>query len=236
MRLRHLLEAGGESPGKKEVAKTSSKEARKYFTKKMKKVNIDLEKAIPNFIKNYKLIRSKLDVHGTEARKDMPVVSYKQVKEFQKHLTDGFLDIREPFNTELEKLIGKFPKNLNKEEKKLWRAAGLKDGEHKDDMIDAQITEVSAHDLKPVQEQIYLSKVVENYKKKGIPSNGHLITTKTLIIDRNNMIIDGHHRWTTVMIADPSIKMKVLKVDLDMTLLLQVSKTFGVSMGNKQNS
>ena len=233
MRIKDLFEDGGESPGKKEVLKTSTKEATKYFSKKL---DLDIEDKIPNFVKNYKLLRAKLNVHGSEPRKDMPVVSYKQVKEFQKHLTDGFLDIKEPFNKEIENLLGRFPNSLSDKQKEMWKKAGSGDGSHLDDVVDAKIMEIAAQDLKPVQEQIYLSKVRDNFKKKGIPHSGHLTTTKTLIVDKNNMIIDGHHRWTAIMIADPSIKMTVLKVDLDMNILIKVSKTFGVSLGNKQNS
>ena len=233
MRIKDLFESSGEAPGKKEVLKTSTKDAIKYFSKKL---DTNIEEEIENFSKNYKLLRAKLNVHGSEPRKDMPVISYKQVKNFQKHLTDGFLDIKAPFNKEIENLIGKFPDSLSDTQKEMWRKAGTGDGSHEDDIVDATITEIAAQDLKPVQEQIYLSKVKDNFKKKGIPHSGHLTTTKTLIVDKNNMIIDGHHRWTAIMIADPSIKMKVLKVDLDMNILIQVSKTFGVSLGNKQNS
>ena len=233
MRLRKLLEKGGEAPGKKEVSETSTKSAIKYLSKKL---NMDIEKEIPNFSKNYKLLRAKLDVHGSKARKDMPVVSWRQVKEFQHQLANGFLDIKAPFNIEIEKLLGKFPNTLTDEQKEMWLNAGKGDGDLKDDIVNADLMEIPAADLKPVQAQVYLSKVKDNFKKTGIPTNGHPITNKTLIVDKNNMIIDGHHRWTTVMVADPSIKMKVLKVDLDMQLLLKISKTFGVSQGNKQNS
>jgi hypothetical protein len=233
MRIKDLFENSGEAPGKKEVLKTTTKVASKYFSKKL---NFNIEEKIPNFVKNYKLLRAKLDVHGSEARKNMPVVSYKQVKEFQKHLTGGFLDIKPPFNKDIEYLIGKFPNSLSDTQKEMWKKAGKGDGELLDDVIDANIVEIAAQDLKPVQEQIYLSKVKDNFKKKGIPHIGHLTTTKTLIVDKNNMIIDGHHRWTAVMIADPSIKMNVLKVDLNMNILIKVSKTFGMSIGNKQNA
>jgi hypothetical protein len=210
-----LMEAGGEAAGTKEVAQTTLKKAIKFFTKQMKKIGMDLYEEIPNFDKNYKKLRKLVKNHGEEHRKDMPVVSWKQVKEFQKSLHNGDLDIQNPFN-ENKLMEIKMEGDSNK--------------------VKAVFKSIKAKDLKPVQEQIYLSKVIKNFKKYGVPHDTHFITTKYMIVDKNNRIIDGHHRWTTVMIADPNIKIDLLKVDLDMEKLLPLTKAYGISRGNKQNS
>ncbi len=216
MKLKELLlESGGETAGTKEVSQTSTKKARKYFEKSLSKLNLVLNDEIPQFDDNYKKLRKLVKNHGEEHRRDMPVVSWKQVKEFQKSLTNGDLDIENPFN---ENLLMEIQLQGN------------------EDKVKAQFKSLKARDLKPVQSQIYLSKVIKNFKKFGIPDNNHFITTKYLIIDKNNRIIDGHHRWTTVMITNPDIKIDLLKVDLDMEKLLPLTKAFGISRGNKQNS
>jgi len=207
-----ILEAGGEAPGKKEVAKTSTKEARKYFKKEMSKFGLDLYEEIPNFDKNYKKLKDKVIRHGVESRINMPVVSWKQVKEFQKTLSNGDIDIQEPTFESITVLI-----------------------EGTEEKIKAVFKSIKATDLNPVQKQIYLSKVIKNFKKYGVPQDNHFITTKYLIVDKNNMIIDGHHRWTTVQLSDPQIKLDVLKVDLDMEELLPLTKAYGIFRGNKQN-
>lgn len=236
MKLRTLLEAGGESAGKKEIAKTTLEEAVAYFKKKLDKMEYSLDVELPHFEENYTLLRKLVLNHGSEKRIDMPVISWKQVKQFQQSLIDGHIDIKKPYNKELKKLLGKFPKKLKSDEGKLWLKAGLDDGSTDDDKINATFENIAVKNLKPVQEQIYLSKVIDNYEKYGIPHDTHKLTIKTLIITKDNEIIDGHHRWTTMMITDPELKAHVLKVDLDLETLLQVSKTYGVSMGNKQNS
>lgn len=209
------MESGGEAAGTKEVAQTSLKKAVKFFKKEMAKFDLDLYKEIPNFDKNYKLLKKIVENHGEKNRSEMPVVSWKQVKDFQKSLSNGDLDIQNPFNENLLMEI-KMQGDNNK--------------------VQAHFRSIKAKDLKPVQEQIYLSKVIKNFKKYGVPHDTHFITTKYMIVDKNNRIIDGHHRWTTVMIADPSIKIDLLKVDLDMEKLLPLTKAYGISRGNKQNS
>jgi len=131
--------------------------------------------------------------------------------------------------------IGKFPTKIKKKDRDIWLNSGEHDGETEDDKVNAKFETVKAKDLTPVQAQIYLSKAIVNFEKFGVTEDGNFLTQKTLIVDSNNMIIDGHHRWATAMIADPNIKMKVLKVDLKLSKLLKVSKSFGVAMGNKQN-
>lgn len=207
-----ILEAGGQSPGKKEVAQTSTKQARKYFEKKMDKIGLDLDEEIPNFDNNYKKLKDKVTRHGIESRINMPVVSWKQVKEFQKTLSNGDIDIQKPVFESIDVLI-----------------------EGKTEKIKAVFKSIKAKDLKPVQKQIYLSKVIENFKKHGVPHNNHFITTKYLIVDKNNMIIDGHHRWATVQISNPQVKMDVLKIDLDVEKLIPLTKAYGLYRGNKQN-
>ena len=233
MTLGTILEAGGQAGGDMEVADTSLAEAREYFTTEMEKIDMSIDD-IENFDENFKLLKKKVS-KGTEDRVDMPVVSWKQVKAFQEKLVNGELDVKKPFNKEVTKSIGKFPTKIKKKDRDIWLDSGEQDGEVKDDQIDAKFDTVAVKDLKPVQAQIYLSKAITNYGKFGLTDKSNFLTQKTLIIDSNNMIIDGHHRWATAMIADPNIKMKVLRVDLKLSKLLKVSKSFGVAMGNKQN-
>lgn len=233
MTLGTLLEAGGQAGGTMEVANTSLEQAKAFFTKEMKALKMDISQ-IDDFDKNFKLLKSLVN-NGTENRVDMPVVSWKQVKAFQEKLINGELDVKEPYNKDVIDSIGKFPTKIKPKDREIWLDSGENDGKKKDDKIDAKIETVKVKDLKPVQAQVYLSKVIVNYEKFGLPDNSNFLTKKTLIIDANNMIIDGHHRWTTLLMTDPNIKVKVLRVNLKLSKLLKVSKSFGVAMGNQQN-
>lgn len=221
MTLCILLGAGGTM----EVAKTSLPEARSYFTTEMKKIGKDISD-IENFDENFNLLKKKV-AKGTEPRIDMPVVSWKQVKAFQQKLVNGELDVKKPFNKDVKDSIGKFPTKIKKKDRDIWLDSGEHDGETEDDKVNAKFETVKAKDLTPVQAQIYLSKAIVNFEKFGVTEDGNFLTQKTLIVDSNN--------WATAMIADSNIKMKVLKVDLKLSKLLKVSKSFGVVMGNKQN-
>jgi len=211
-----LLESGGESAGTKEVTQTSLKKARKYFEKTAEKMSVDLDTQIDNFDKNFKRLKKSVKNHGEMDRSHMPVVSWKQVKDFQRALTNGDLNIQNP--------------SLNESVLMELKIDGTKE------KVNATFKSIRVKDLKPVQSQVYLSKVSRNFKKYGIPDNNNFIISKYLIIDKNNRIIDGHHRWATVMLANPDLKIDLLKVDLDMEKLLPLTKSYGVSRGNKQNS
>jgi hypothetical protein len=229
----YLLEKAGEVAGIYEIKETSVEDALSYFKQEMDKRELEFDENL--FKTNYSILKDKILKHGSEKRKDMPVVSWKQIKDFQNDLMNGNLDIKKPFDKELNKLIGKYPKKLKKKMRNSWLTKGLNDGSSEDDKIQTSFEKIKVIDLNPVQEQIYLSKIFKNIDRFGIPSENNFITSKAMIVDSNNMIIDGHHRWMSSMIFNNGIKHLCLKVDLKLDKLLKVSYAYGVAKGNVQN-
>jgi len=89
--------------------------------------------------------------------------------------------------------------------------------------------------LKPIQDQIWLDFMLQNYVDFGLPQEGSSITNKMMITSKDGYIIDGHHRYAQVMLADPKIKMNVLVVDLPIRELLELARRYAKDIGNTGN-
>lgn len=90
-------------------------------------------------------------------------------------------------------------------------------------------------DLKPIQGQIYFDKLIDSEIEFGGMKHGSKETKKTIITSKDGYIIDGHHRWATAMLTDPTIKVKTLSVDMDIHHLLEYAMQYGDSIGNIRN-
>jgi len=108
-----------------EVESTSLEEARKFAEQQLSKVG-GLDKNLPNFDENY-LILQRWASLGKTLRKDMPRIPSKQVKDFQKVLAKGLVDIRAPFAKSTNP-NDPFPDNLSGKKAKDFLRAGKKDG------------------------------------------------------------------------------------------------------------
>ena len=95
----------------------------------------------------------------------------------------------------------------------------------------ARMMRVPAGKLLPIQSQVWLEKLVKNIDKFGVPKQGSPVTDATLIISKDNRIIDGHHRWGQAVLSDPGLKMQVLKVPFDLEELLLIARTYGAAKG-----
>ena len=154
--LRELIESdsnGGADAGKLELGKTSLIDAYSYAKRMFKTVGRDFDKDIPNFKKNYKRAK-KLSGIGYTKRKDMPVISSRDIKHLQGLFLSGSIDISPPFspNTDIKKVI---KGNIDKKTAKSFISNGLKiyDGDSKDDVVKAEIIKQQVGNLKPIQEQ-----------------------------------------------------------------------------------
>jgi hypothetical protein len=232
---RFVLEAGGEFAGTNEVDNTSLEQARELVSRDLLALGLTLD-SIPKFDSNYTLLK-KLVENGFETRKVMPVVSSKQVKLLRDSLLDGDIDILKPYNLKFKDYT-KGDADLEKSDintKTEYRFAGKFDGNLKDDIVSATYEYVKVSKLLPIQKQIYLSKFLKNVAKYGIIDNNSKILQKPLIVSRNYELIDGHHRWMSIMLCNPELKVKVLRVHLETISVLKVVKNFGISLGNQSN-
>ena len=230
-----LIEAG-QAPGKMELVKTPLEKARDYAEKVMKENTRNLDNEIPNFDKNYENTQKITKRYGKTKRKDMPVIEDFQVKQFQRRLKAGTLDIDKPFSNEkLEK--NPFPEGLTGKEAEFFVKAGIKlyDGDKDDDKVKTSIKQIRVGDLIPIQQQIYFDKSMKSTAEFGVKGTTDFLKNSPFIASSDLAIIDGHHRWLSGNLIDPNMKVPVLVIDLPINKLLPLSKAYGDAIGNKRN-
>jgi hypothetical protein len=83
---------------------------------------------------------------------------------------------------------------------------------------------VPVGELKATQAEINAGKVAGMIEATGqgkiTPQN------MPIIISRDGYVLDGHHRWATLLVLDPGNKMKVHKVDMDARELVDEANAF----------
>lgn len=217
--------------GKINVLNTPTVKARTIAEEIFEKNGMVLDDVIPNFDRNYAVLQNLLGKHTLGvSRYDMPVIMSGQIKGFMDALKRGEIDVKNPF----AKGTMYTPIDLDKNSGVEWLSLGVKDGNIKDDKIKAALTKRAVGNLKPVQNEIWLDKILNNMIEFGVPTRSSLITKKTIIVSKEGYITDGHHRYATVLLADPKIKLSVLYVPLDIKTLLKVGRSYGNALGNKQ--
>ncbi len=232
-----LFEAGGKAAGKLELLKTPLLKARMYAEKLFSKNDRDIDKELPNFDKNYDLAQKSAKL-GFAQRKDMPVIDLKDVKLLQRRLSKGSIDIAKPF-AKNEVPDDPFPQGLDKETGTKWVTQGLQvfDGDAKDDVVSAKYGKESVGNLKPIQAQIYFDKSIKKMSQVGAEGSKAFQTKKenVYIISSDNRIIDGHHRFLTSVLLDPRLKVNVLKIDMPIKKLLDLTLAYTDAIGNVRN-
>ena len=218
-------------PHKYNVATVPLTTAHNYADHEFKNHHKNLDNELPDFDSNYLLMQKYCQQYAKNIPRDhMPVIEPSDMAEFDRKLEGGYIDIFSPYAMKHPK----FPKTFKTDKaREGWVLLGQKDGNKTDDVIEAQVLRVSAKDLKPLQSQIWLDKLVKNTIKFGTPEKGSPVTNTTIIMSKEGYILDGHHRWGQVMLSDPDLKMKVLQVPLDIDTLLKVGRSYGAAVGNK---
>ena len=167
----------------------------------------------------------------------MPVITDEDVKKFQARLEKGEIDIHRPFAKDPVVKSNPFPEGLSGLKAKKWLELGLKDGSKEDDRIDVRITKVAVKDLKPIQKQIYFDKSMDATKKFGAAGSIDFVKNKSFfVVSKDNFIIDGHHRFLSALLIDPTAKVNALQIDLPIKKLLPMATAYGDAIGNKRNA
>lgn len=211
------------------IANTSLKSARAYAEEEFEKAGEDLDEVLPNFDKNYTLLRKRLKGALNIPRIQMPVIEPSDMALFNKRLNQGSVDIFKPY----AKGYLHMPKSLGGEEAEEWIELGFSDGSKEDDTVRGKITGTSVGKMKPTQSQIWFDKIIQLILKYGPATGGSPILSQTVIMSGDDYILDGHHRYAQAMISNPGLKMKTLVIPLPIGLLLKVGKTYGEAIGNK---
>lgn len=211
--------AGGASAGTHELVKTSSFRAYAFAKTQFKKEGNAINADLPEFTENYEYAQF-LAKNGHTKRKDMPVIATKQLKDFQRRLANGSLDIRNPYA----------PKGAP------YFVAGKEDfdGQRDDDKVKITSERVPVGKLTPIQKQIYIDKSIRHVAE-DIKASRKFLGGAQLVVSSDLRIIDGHHRWLTAMLIDPKFKIHVVKIDLAWQELLKISMEYSDNKGNKRN-
>jgi len=230
-----LQEGGGTPAGELEISRTSVSDAREHGERVMKSFGRDLDEEIPKFDKNYRTAQNIANT-GRTKRKNMPVISSSDVREFQRRLKSGYIDVAEPFRPSHQS--NPFPEGLKGREAKEWLESGLPkyDGDLDDDKVTIKLESVKVSNLKPIQKQIYFDESMRTIGKNGAEKTKSFLSSKSILICSSDLyIIDGHHRFLSGMLVDPSIKAQVLMIDLPIATLLPMAISYGDAIGNKRN-
>lgn len=96
---------------------------------------------------------------------------------------------------------------------------------------------VEVGSLRPIQQQIYISKSIDAIAQFGIKKSLQFLKDKktVTVMSKDHYIIDGHHRFLTGMLIDPKMKVNVLMIDMPISELLPASLSFSDRIGNKRN-
>jgi hypothetical protein len=234
----YLYEGGGQAAGQLEVAKMSLDQARKFADDMFERnQHIPLDEAMPDFNAHFKVLQDKVR-QGTKQRHDMPVIDEKDVKALQTALAQGDLDVSAPYATRTNS-SDPFPLGLSHEKAMEWMENGLPrydHGERTDDVVRCGFEKVRCSDLTPMQRQIYFDKCITATTENGIARSRSFLTTSTIILSGDNFILDGHHRWCSALLIDPTLTMEALKIYLPIKKLFPLTLTFTDAVGNQRNN
>lgn len=230
----YILEAGGQAAGKLEIGNTSVEKAREYAEKLFRSNKKELDEHIPSFDENYRIAQRNAS-QGWTRRKDMPVITDDDVRNFQARLKKGMIDVNPPFADETDEK-NPFKGGLSNKEAEIFLSAGFKDGVKNDDPVKVSSKRVSVKQLKPIQKQIYFDKSIAGIAQFGAEGSRKFMTSTNFITSSDLYIIDGHHRYLGSMLLDPNLKVKCLVIDLPINKLLPLSLAYGDAIGNKRNA
>lgn len=185
------------------------------------------EEVLPDFDRNYMRLQKAVKAAPGIPRIQMPVIEPSDIGLFQQRLQQGKVDILKPYAK------GKFvtPRELGSGD--AWVELGWADGSPSDDKVKAQIKGIAVGNLKPTQNQIWLEKTFGNIAKWGAPKSGSPVLSTTVIVSSDGYILDGHHRYSQAMMADPSLKMKALYIPIPIKKLLEIGRAYGEAIGNR---
>jgi hypothetical protein len=90
--------------------------------------------------------------------------------------------------------------------------------------------------MKPSQYQIYIDKALKGIIKNGVAKTRKFLTSGTFfILSSDDYIMEGHHRFLTGILFDPTMQSKYFKVDMNRDQLLKFLKSHSESLGNTCN-
>lgn len=229
-----IAEGGGRKAGKYEIASTDLSTARAHAEKVLTGAGRSIDDELPDFDQHYRFAQRRAKMGWTE-RREMPVITSRDVREFQQRLKDGKIDITKPFSPTTNPR-DPFPEGLRGQQAKDFLERGLKDGDKDDDVVSVKNSRVQLMNLKPIQQQIYVDESVDMIVRNGRKGAIDFLTKKSYFICSSDLyIIDGHHRFLAGLLIDPSLRVQCVLIDLPISKLLPMAVAYGDAIGNKRN-
>jgi hypothetical protein len=233
--LSQFLTEDSDVAGSLDLCRTNLATARKYAAKVFAKYGRDFAHELPDFDVHYSTAQGRAFT-GTHQRQNMPVISEKDIKDLQARLEGGTIDIRPPHSAQFS--ADPFPDGLSGEQAKHWLKYGLPtfDGAPiSDDIVKCSEDWVAADKLCPLQKQIYFDKSITSIAKRGDLGCVEHVQAKHLIVSSDRHIVDGHHRWLSIMLIDPTTVVLTLSINLPVATLLPLALAYSDAIGNERN-
>lgn len=230
LKFRQYTYESSEDAGKYEIAKTPLEHARKIVNSILLEYNSSIEKEFPNFDENYLILKDRLVNSWGMSRRDMPVISPSETSELMSQLKKGGIDLLTPFGAGVPMTQDDIIKNPNDLDH-----VTLHFMDKKSKGVKAVYKKILVSELKPIQEQVYLDKVIKNVGKYGAKATARDVPKLKNIVSQENYILDGHHRYASLMLINPNLKQDSLYIPLPMREVLDLTLAFGDQIGNERN-
>lgn len=85
---------------------------------------------------------------------------------------------------------------------------------------------IQVADLRATQREISTEKIASILKEISSGEKSIRDLGKEIIVSKDHYILDGHHRWATLLVHDPQNTMSCLQVDLKMTKLIRIANSY----------
>jgi hypothetical protein len=91
-------------------------------------------------------------------------------------------------------------------------------------------------DLQPIQAQIYADKSIDGTMSHGIESTRQFLQGAHLFVSKELHILDGHHRWLSGMLIEPSLEVPLFVVDEEEMDALRDTLAYSDAAGHGRNA
>ncbi len=197
--FKEILEVntGGQTSGKLEMKKLNIDSAIS-FNKSIFDINIE------NFKSNFEYAKKRVKL-GRTKRKDMPVITSRDVQLFRSILISGTMNS----HLDLDFNVGKV--DIKTKKVKVKTLIPIQNQMY----FDKSMTGIAKNGIPKT--------------RKFLRDVTYFITSS----DHN--IIDGHHRWLQAMLIDPEMEVQIMEINLPINKLLPISVNYGDYIGNERN-
>ena len=99
-----------------------------------------------------------------------------------------------------------------------------------------EICKAEAGRLVPLQSQLYFDKSIDSTAKFGLDSTIKFLQSNHLFVSDEFKILDGHHRWLTAMLLNPTLELNLFKITMPLDKLLPFMLKFSDDSGRLRNA